>query len=217
MIEIPVHALDGSQSQTLKVDEQLLGGEVRPALLKQAYVMYHANQRQGAATTRGRGEKAGSSRKLYRQKGTGRARRGEVRTNIMRGGGNAHPKRPKSWRQSMPEKQRRLATRNALLSKLLDGEVKVVEDFRFDQPKTKRIAQALEALGINRTCLLALDGGDHNTALSARNIPDVQTIRVDQLNAFDLLSRRFLLVSKPALVQWLRDQDPTGQAIEEAA
>ena len=217
MIDIPVYKLDGGQADTLQLDEQQLGGEVRPNLLKQAYVMYHANRRQGSATTRSRGQVHGSSRKLYRQKGTGRARRGPVRTNIMRGGGVAFGKEPKSWRQRMPVKMRRLAARNALLAKAVDGEIKIVEELGFDQPKTKRLADVIHALGINRTCLVALAEADRNTALSARNLPDLQTIRIDQLNAYDLLSRRFLLVDRATLIGWLDAQKSAAGAAGEAA
>lgn len=217
MIEIPVYSPDGKQQSSVEVDEQLLGGEVRPALLKQAYVMFHANRRQGTAATKGRGDKDGSTRKLYRQKGTGRARRGNVRTNLLRGGGVAFAKSTKSWRQDMPTKMRRLANRNALLSKMLDGEIKIVEKFGFDKPKTKQFEDVMKALDINRTCLVALDGSDHNTALSARNITDVTLIRIEQLNAYDLLSRRFLLVEKDVLIGYLAGLKPTTKKIEEAA
>lgn len=215
MLEIPVYNLDGKQVDALQLDEQSLGGEVRPALLKQAYVMYHANRRQGSAATRGRGEKEGSTRKLYRQKGTGRARRGAVRTNIMRGGGVTFAKTPKSWRQAMPRKMRQLATRNALLAKAVDQEIKLIDRFAFDAPKTSRFASLLSALGVNRTCLVAVKQGDVNTTLSARNIQHVDTIRSDQLNAYDLLSRRFLLMEKDALVEFLAGTSKAGS--EEAA
>ncbi len=217
MIEIPVYQLDGKQAGTMQLDEQLLGGEVRPALLKQAYVMYHANQRQGSAATRNRSRVEGSTRKIYKQKGTGRARAGAVRTNTRRGGGVAFAKQPKSWRQAMPVKMRRLATRNALLAKLVDNEVKVVEKFGFETPKTKQFAGVLQALNVDRTCLVALNPEDRTTALSARNIADVQTIRIDQLNAFDLLSKRFLLIEKSALEAWIAQQTRSGQSAGEAA
>jgi len=222
MIEVPVYSLDGKQTDALKIDEQELGGEVRPGLLKQAYVMYHANKRQGSARTKSRSMVEGSTRKIYRQKGTGNARAGAVRTGLRRGGGFIFAKKAKSWRQTMPAKMRRLATRNALLAKLVDSEVKVVESFGFTQPKTKQFAAVMEALGIDRTCLLAITEGDANTALSARNIADVEIVQVDQLNAYDMLSRRFLLVEKDALVNWLDSQkSPVPQVsdadIEEAA
>jgi large subunit ribosomal protein L4 len=217
MIEIPVYSLDGKQTDTLSLDEQLLGGEVRPALLKQAYVMYHANRRQGSAANRGRGEKEGSTRKLYKQKGTGNARVGNARTHKRRGGGVAFAKKAKDWRQTMPVKMRRLATRNAVLAKAVDNEIKVVESFGFDTPKTKTMASVISALGIDRSCLLALGSEDRNTALSARNIESINTIDASQLNVYDLLSRRFLLVDKATLTRWLESQTSTSKSVEEAA
>ncbi len=215
MIEIPVYKLDGKKAGTMKVDEASLGGEVRPQLLKQAFVMYHANKRQGSARTKSRGMVDGSTKKLYKQKGTGNARMGNRRTNLRTGGGVAFAKKAKSWRQSMPTKMRRLATRNALLSKIQDDEIRVVEKFGFDQPKTKRMTEVLNALNIDRTCLLALHHSDLNTALSARNLQDIQTIQIEQLNAYDLLSRRFLLVEKDALAEYLAPSN--DQANQEAA
>lgn len=217
MIEIPVHNLDGTQADSLQVDEALLGGEVRPALLKQAYVMYHANRRQGTVATRSRGRVEGSTRKIFRQKGTGNARMGAVRSNLRRGGGVTFAKQPKSWRQSMPIKMRRLATRNALLSKIVDGEIKVVSGFGFQAPKTKQFVQVLDALKIDRSCLLALAQNDATTCLSARNISDITIIQMDQLNAYDLLSRRFLLVEKDVLSAYLDAIKSAPAAVEEAA
>src|SRR5579871_3638000 len=117
MIEVPVYNQAGSKVDTIKVDPAKLGGEVRKNLPKQALVMYHANQRQGTVRTQARGEVAGSTRKLYRQKGTGNARTGGIRNPIKRGGGHAKQKRPKDWRQALPKKAKRLATQSALLSK----------------------------------------------------------------------------------------------------
>src|SRR6478672_4483202 len=118
MIEVPVFNQTGQQIDTLQVDEERLGGEVRTNLLKQALVMYHANKRQGTVRTQARGEVAGSTRKIYRQKGTGNARTGGIRNPIKVGGGHAKQKRPKEWRNGFPKKQRQLATRNAILSKI---------------------------------------------------------------------------------------------------
>ena len=131
MIEIPVHNAKGNQIDALKIDEMLLGGELRPQLLKQAFVRYHANRRQGSAKTKSRSETAYSTRKLYRQKGTGNARRGPAGTNLMRGGGHTFAKRPRSFRKDMPRKMRRLANRNALLAKAIDGEIKLIDSFQF--------------------------------------------------------------------------------------
>ncbi len=210
MINIPVYSNTGTQVGSVEVDPTQLGGEVRPALLKQAYVAGHANRRQGSAANRGRGEKEGSTRKLFRQKGTGRARRGNVRTNVLRGGGVAFAKKARTWRQAMPTKMRQLANRNALLSKILDDEIKIVDQFGLQAPKTKQFAQVLEALSVNRSCLLALAEDDRNTARSARNIADVDLIRIDQLNAFDLLNHRFLVVEQSSFEAYLESLKPTS-------
>src|SRR5918911_1501815 len=124
MIEVPVYNQSGKEIEKFSVDEAKLGGEVRTNLLKQALVMYHANQRQGSVRTLARGEVAGSTRKMFRQKGTGNARTGGVRHPIKKGGGHAKQKRPKDWRQAMPKKARRLATQSALLSKFQSGDVR---------------------------------------------------------------------------------------------
>lgn len=203
MIEIPVHNLSGQQVDTLQIDEQLLGGEVRPVLLKQAYVRYHANRRLGAAKTRSRSEVAHSTRKLYRQKGTGNARRGDANSNILRGGAHAHAKTPHSWRKGMPVKMRRLANGNALLAKAVDGEIKLVDNLRFDKPSTKQFNDLLKALQIDRSCLVALHDTRGPEARSARNIDNINLTLVDRLNVFDLLNHRYLLVDKQALTDYL--------------
>ncbi len=201
MIELPIYNKTGKQVDTLAIDESQLGHEVRPALLKQAYVMFHANRRQGSARTKNRSRVEGSTRKIYRQKGTGNARAGTVRTNIRKGGGVAFAKlrEREHYRKDMPKKMRRLANRNALLAKLVDNEVKCFDDLSFSAPKTKDFKAVLDAVGVNRTCLVALDGSNRNGVLSARNLPDVDVIRVDQLNVFDLLNHRFLVVEKATL------------------
>jgi len=198
MIDVPVYEHSGKQIDTIKVDETLLGGEVRPALLKQAYVMFHANLRQGSARTKSRGMVAGSTKKLYRQKGTGNARAGARRTVLRKGGGVAFAKTKEreSYRLDMPKKQRRLANRNALLAKLVDGEVKVIDALDFDAPKTSTMHDILSAVGIDRSCLLALHRDNRNGALSARNLAGVTTIRAEQLNVFELLNHRYLVIDR---------------------
>lgn len=205
MIKLPVYDKQGKQVETLDIDETQLGAEVRPQLLKQAYVMFHANRRQGSARTRGRSGVDGSTRKLYRQKGTGNARMGTRRTNIRRGGGVAFAKTKThdAFRLSMPSKMRRLANRNALLAKLVDDEVKCFADLSFEVPKTRDLKAVLKAVGVDRTCLVALGSANRNAALSARNLPDVDTIRIPQLNAFDLLNHRFLVTDKASLQAFL--------------
>ncbi len=199
MIEVPVYNQAGEKVSTLKVDEQKLGGEVRPALLKQALVMYHANQRQGTVRTLARGEVAGSTRKMFRQKGTGNARTGGIRNPIKKGGGHAKQKRPKDWRQDMPKKAKRLARNSAILSKIQSNDIRVIDQIALDQPKTKVMAGVFKALGIDRSCLFALPGRDENLERSARNIDRTTLTTVDQLNAWDILRNRTLLVTRAGL------------------
>ncbi|MHC5005067.1 MAG: 50S ribosomal protein L4 [Planctomycetota bacterium] len=205
MIEVPVYNRNGEQVDTLSIDEAQLGSEVRPGLLKQAYVMFHANRRQGSARTKSRGMVEGSTRKLYRQKGTGNARMGTRRTNIRKGGGVAFAKTKTrdQYRLDMPKKMRRLANRNALLAKLVDGEVKCVDGLDFEAPRTREMDALLRAVGVDRSCLVALAPQHRNAALSARNLPTVDTIRIDQLNVFELLNHRYLLVARSTLESFL--------------
>ena len=125
----------------------------------------------------------------------------------------AFAKTPKDWRQSMPTKMRRLANRNALLSKIVDQELKIVDKFDFKAPKTQQFAKVLDALSVNRTCLLALDPDDRNTALSARNLTDVDIIQIEQLNAFDLLNHRFVVVEREAFEQYIAALKPTSAKV----
>src|SRR3954463_6257610 len=145
MIEVPVFNQSGSKIDTMQVDEAKLGGEVRTNLLKQALVMYHANQRQGSVRTLARGEVAGSTRKMFRQKGTGNARTGGIRNPIKKGGGHAKQKRPKDWRLDMPKKMRQLARDSAVLSKIQSNQIKVVSEIKLEEAKTKNVAKMLKA------------------------------------------------------------------------
>ncbi|MBG83273.1 MAG: 50S ribosomal protein L4 [Phycisphaerae bacterium] len=205
MIELPVTDKTGKKVDTIQIDEASLGNEVRPSLLKQAYVMFHANRRIGAARTKSRGMVKGSTRKLYRQKGTGNARVGNARTVVRKGGGVAFAKDANTgkWRQKMPRRMRQLANRNALLAKLVDSEVKCLDSLEMSEPKTRDLKGTLEANGIDRTCLIAVAPDNRNAALSARNLENVDTIRIDQLNAFELLNHRYLVVDRASLEAFL--------------
>jgi large subunit ribosomal protein L4 len=203
MIEVPVYNQAGSKVDTIQVDEAKLGGEVRRNLLKQAIVMYHANQRQGSVRTLARGEVAGSTRKMFRQKGTGNARTGGIRNPIKKGGGHAKQKRPKDWRQAMPQKARRLARNSALLMKFQANDVRVVDAITMDAPKTKAVAQMYKALGIDRSCLFALASRNENVEKSARNIDRTTLTTVAKLNAFDILKHRTLLLTRDGVQQLL--------------
>jgi large subunit ribosomal protein L4 len=207
MIELPIYNQAGDKVSSIQVDEDKLGGaELNHSLLKQAMVMYHANQRQGTVQTQARGEVAGSTRKLFKQKGTGNARTGGIRNPIKVGGGHAKQKRPKDWRQAMPKKARRLARNQALLAKIQSSEVVVLDAMSFDSIKTKTVATLFKKLGLDRTVLLAVDGvggANANLEKSARNIDRTTLTTVAQLNAWDILRTRKLVVTKAGLEQLL--------------
>ncbi len=207
MIEIPVHNDKGDAVDKLELDEQLLGGEVRPALLKQAYVRFHANRRQGSASNRSRGELSYSTVKLYRQKGTGNARRGARGSNITMGGGVTFAKKPRTYRQRMPKKMRRLANRNALLAKAVDGEIKLLDKIQFGKPSTKQFSQLLASLQIDRSVLVALSSTQGHEARSAKNLDNVTLTHIDRLNAFDLLNHHYVIAEKDALAAWVEKRE----------
>lgn len=207
-MDVPVYNIKGDEVSTFSIDESTLGGTVNADLIKQAYVMYHANLRQGSARSKTRAEINGSTRKIYRQKGTGNARHGNKKPPHFRGGGHsfAKKKRREDYHVTMPKKMRRKANRNALLAKLVDGEVKIIDDLRFEKPGTKAFADFLQKIGVDHRALLALSKDrslSRNVWLSARNIDDVDVCCADQLTAFDMLNHRYLVVGKGELEAWL--------------
>ena len=207
-MDVPVYNIKGEEVTTLTIDESSLGGTVNPALIKQAYVMYHANLRQGSARTKTRGMVNGSTRKIYRQKGTGNARHGNKKPPHFRGGGHSFAKRKhrEDYHLTMPKKMRRKANRNALLAKLVDNEVKIIDDLTFDKPHTKAFSEFIKAVGIDHRALLALSKDrtkSKNVWLSARNVGTVDICCADQLTAFDMLNHRYLIIGKSELEAWL--------------
>jgi len=199
MLEVPVYNTSGEQVETLQIAEERFGKTVNAALLKQAIVAYHANKRQGTATTKGRSQVVGSTRKLFRQKGTGRARRGNIRTNVLRGGGVAFAKTTRSFRKKLPKKMRQKALASAILAKILGEDLLVVEGLVVTEPKTKLVAEVLANLRINRSCLLAIPAADPVLWKSARNLPDVTVRTTGELNAFDVATRQKMLVTREAM------------------
>jgi large subunit ribosomal protein L4 len=199
MLSVPVVNMQGKSLGQMEIDPVLLGGEVRPRLLKQAVVAYLDHQRQDSARTKGRSDKAGSTQKLYRQKGTGRARMGTIRTVIRRGGGVAFAKRGPRARRLLPKKMRRLARDNALLAKIQSNALVVVEDLACGQPRTKDVASMLQAIGAKDGCVLALHEPDRNVYLSGRNLPKTDVRLFRELTAYELLRRKKVVVARPAM------------------
>jgi len=200
MISLSVYDKNGKEVESLKVDESTFGGRVRYSLLKQAIVMYQANKRVGTAATKSRGMIAGSTRKIYAQKHTGNARAGTIRTGKRVGGGVTFAKVARDFSQAMPKKQRKLARDSAILSKLLSNNVVVVDQLKFEKPKTKDFANILGNLKIDRSCLVMIGDYDDTIYRSARNIAKVSVMPVAELNAGDICRHTKLLFTKEAFL-----------------
>jgi len=198
MIEIAVYKPDGSKADRIQVDEAWFGGEVHMDLLRLAVRRHEANQRVGSAKTQSRGEIAYSTKKLFAQKHTGRARMGPRANPIRRGGGHAFAKRPRDFSLSMPKKMRRRALDSALLARMLDAEVLVLDGLDLQEPKTREVARALAAMGVDRTCLLALPADAGVLWKSARNLARVCVRPVAELNAYDVLWPKCVVFTRPA-------------------
>jgi large subunit ribosomal protein L4 len=201
--------MTGKELGTYEFDPSELAPGINKQLLHDAVVMYQANRRQGTSASKSRGMVKGSSKKLYRQKGTGRARAGNRRTPVRRGGGHAFAKVPRDWGYRMPKKAVRLATRMALLSKFQDGEAVVVEGLSLSEPKTRIVAGMLRSLGVHQqSCLLAISEYDADLWRSARNIARLRVTPAADLNAYDLLCQKRLLITRDAIDR-LRKQEST--------
>ncbi|GMU23605.1 MAG: 50S ribosomal protein L4 [Phycisphaerae bacterium] len=207
MIDVPVYNMTGEQTGSMQIDEESLGGKVRPSLLKQAVVMWQANQRQGSARTKNRALVAGSTRKLFRQKGTGNARMGTVRSPIRRGGGVAHAKRERDFGREMPQQMRRMARNAALLAKLRSKSVAIIDPITIDAPKTKAFYGMLKAVGADRGCLLAIESANPVLYKSGRNIPKTDIREVRELNAYELLRRKKVLFTRGAFEAVVADPE----------
>lgn len=209
MVDLAVYDKQGKEIESLQVDESVFGGHVRYPLLKQAIVMYHANKRVGTAATKSRGMVAGSTKKLFRQKGTGNARAGTIRTGKRVGGGVTFAKVPRDFGKRMPKKQRRLARDSAVLEKLLSDNVVVINELSFEKPRTKDFVSVLGNLKIERSCLVTTDSVDVNLYKSARNIPRVAVTPIAELNAGDICSHSKLLFTKEAFLSLLNKSKVT--------
>jgi len=198
MLEVPVYDREGKKLSPIEVDESRLGGTLHRGLLRQALIMYHANLRQGTQAAKSKSEKAGSGRKVYRQKHTGRARIGMIRSPHRRGGGRAFGIDPRDWSYGINRKALRLALKVSILGKVRDGEILVIDEIVFPKPRTSEMATLLRNLGVEDSCLVVLDGYDKNVLLSCRNIPRVEVRRASDLNAYDVLRFHRLLLTRKA-------------------
>jgi len=194
-VQVPVHNLSGEVVDHIELSEDVFGVPPNQAVVHQALVRQLANARQGTASTKTRAQVSGGGRKPFRQKGTGRARRGSSRSPLLRGGGVAFGPHPRSYRQAMPKKMRRLALRCVLSSKVAEGEMVVVEGLTFEEPRTKEMARILAALGVSSSALIVTAEPDVNVYKSARNLEKIKTLPANLLNVVDLLSHRILMIT----------------------
>jgi len=198
-VQISVYNNAGQEIDKIELDEAVFGLQPNEAVVHQALVRQLANSRQGTADTKTRREVSGSSRKLYKQKHTGMARAGNKRSPLRRGGGVIFGPHPRSYRQAMPKKMRRLAIRSILSAKVAGEELKVIDSFGLEEPKTKQMAQVLQALGIESSALLVTADLDTTVFKSARNIATVKTLPASMLNVVDLISHNTLLMTVDAV------------------
>lgn len=192
----------GEQIGSVELSDYIFGITPNVALMHQYVVMQHANARLGTHNTRGRGEVKGSTKKLYRQKGTGRARQGSVRAPHRKGGGVAHGPHPRSYRVRMLRKMRRLAVRSALSAKFAAAQIRFVDALEIERPRTKDVVLMLAAHACNGRTLIVLDQkNDQNLIVqrSANNLPNVQTLWASYLNVRDLLMADHILMPAAAL------------------
>lgn len=205
MVSLKVYDRTGAEVGSLEIDPSELAPRINKQLMHDAVVMYQANRRQDNVKTKSRGEVSGSTKKMYRQKGTGNARAGSRRSNIRRGGGHAFAKRPRDWSYRLPKKAVRLATRMAVASRIADEEVMLIDELAFASPRTKDMASILKALKIEgQSLLVSVDGYDLNLYKSIRNLQGVSLLPVSDLNAFDVLRPKRLLMTKAALETFRR-------------
>jgi large subunit ribosomal protein L4 len=198
MAQIPYYDASGSKAGTVEVDETLFGKRVHATLLHQVVVAYEANKRQGTHKTKRRGEVQGSGRKPWPQKKLGRARHGMVRSPIWRKGAVTWGPQPRDYSQKINKSMRTTALNSALLGKIRDGEMHVIQSMDFGAPKTAQMRKLLAVIGLGRSVLIGVETHDENRWRSARNLPKVAMSEVRALNAYDILKHKNLLLTRAA-------------------
>lgn len=194
-----VYDINGEVVEQIELSEAIFALPLNRAVVHQAMVRQLANERQGTASAKTRGEVIGSTRKLYRQKHTGRARRGDIKSPLLRGGGVAFGPKPRSYRQSMPKKMRRLALKSVLSAKVREGNMRLVRELDFKEPKTKDMVNVLSSLGIDASALIVTAQSTPNVTKSAANLTDVKVVPSALINVVDLLSYEMLVATVPAV------------------
>jgi large subunit ribosomal protein L4 len=198
-MKLTVYDITGKEVGSMDADDLVFGVTPHQAAMRQALLAQMANRRAGSANTKTRGEVRGSTRKIRRQKGIGASRQGAIRAPHHRAGGISFGPKPRSYKQALPKRVRRLAIRSAISSKAQDGELKVVRGLDLDAPKTRTVKDMLDGLELKRSALLVTATSDRNVLLSARNLPGARALAADYLNVADLLTCRGLVMTEDAV------------------
>jgi large subunit ribosomal protein L4 len=198
-VQLPVYNLTGEVVRQIEVSDAVFGVPFNETVVHQVMVGQQANARQGTAATKTKGMVVGSTRKLFRQKGTGNARAGSKKSPLRKGGGVTFGPHPRDYRQQIPRKMRRLALKCVLSAKAGDGELKVLDGFNFAEPKTKKMIDVLLALGIDSSALIVTPEPEENVIKSARNVPGIKTMPASVININDILSHKTLLMTEAAV------------------
>jgi len=198
-VQVPVYSLTGEVVEHIEISDQVFAVPFNEGVVHQAMVRQQANARQGTASTKTRSEVSGSSAKMFRQKGTGLARAGSRRSPLRRGGGITFGPQPRSYRQAMPKKMRQLAIRCVLSAKARDKELKVLEELKLEEPKTKKMVQILTALGVDSPALIVTSETEDSVVKSARNLKGIKTMPANLINVLDILSYKILLMTVTAV------------------
>ncbi|WHH61688.1 50S ribosomal protein L4 [Petroclostridium sp. X23] len=201
MPKVALYDMSGKQVGDIELNDNIFGAEVNKTVLHQVVVNYLANQRQGTQNTKTRAEVRGGGIKPWRQKGTGRARQGSIRSPQWVGGGVALGPKPRSYRYSLNKKVKRLALKSALSSKVLDNELLVLDALSMDAIKTKEFAKILSNLNVDSKALVVLPEKNEVVIKSASNIPGVTTTLVNTLNVYDILNHDKFIVTKDAIAK----------------
>jgi len=198
MPKVALYNIQGDIVGEVELSDDVFGVEVRPDIMHRAVVSYLANQRLGTASTLKRGEVSGGGRKPWRQKGTGRARHGSIRSPLWRKGGIVFGPKPRSFNINMPKKMKRFALKSALSAKTQGNELILLDNLTMEVPKTKQMVTILNNLKANKKSLIVLADKDENVVKSARNIPGVKTTYVNTLNVYDILNHDYLIMTQEA-------------------
>ena len=201
MPKVALYNVQGSQVGEVELNDAVFGIEPNESVVHEAVVMQMASWRRGTHCTKSRGEVRGGGRKPWKQKGTGRARVGTIRSPLWRGGAIIFGPKPRSYRYSIPKKKRRLALRSVLSSKVLSNDIIVLDDLSFEAPKTKEMVKVLQALNVDKKALIVTADLDENVAKSARNIEGMTPVAAASMNVYDLLNHNKLVITKDAIAK----------------